>query len=96
MPSNSDLWQRVQAFAIDSAGTEFPFSARLARENGWSRNKAGAAIEEYKKFIYLICVESVAADPLGGGGPGLAPASCLHAVLLGGLLRRRPRSADPP
>ncbi len=56
MPSNSDLWQRIQAFAIDNADDEFPFSARLARENGWSGETTSAAIEEYRKFIYLICV----------------------------------------
>ncbi len=56
MPSNSELWQRVHDFQIDRSGVEFPFSARLARENGWSRDKALAAIGEYKRFIYLICV----------------------------------------
>src|SRR5262245_30978323 len=56
MPSNMDLWQRIQAFDIDSSDAGFPFSARLARENGWSREEALAAIEEYKKFIYLVCV----------------------------------------
>lgn len=56
MLSNSKLWQRVHDFQIDRPDAEFPFSARLARENGWSRRKALAAIAEYKKFIYLICV----------------------------------------
>ncbi len=56
MPSNSDLWQRIQGFEIDNPSVEFPFSSRLARENGWSREKALEAIGEYKKFIYLICV----------------------------------------
>ncbi len=36
MPSNSDLWQRIQDFQIDSPGDEYPFSARLARETHWS------------------------------------------------------------
>jgi hypothetical protein len=56
MPSNTELWQRVRDFEIDHSGTEFPFSARLARENAWPRDKALAAIGEYKRFIYLICV----------------------------------------
>src|SRR5215470_14198652 len=56
MPSNSDLWQRIEEFPIDDPGDEFPFSARLARENGWLAATAAAAIEEYRKFIYLLCV----------------------------------------
>ena len=30
-----------------------PFSARLARENGWSRAFVAKAIEEYRKFCFL-------------------------------------------
>ena len=30
-----------------------PFSARLARDNGWSRRFAAKAIEEYRKFCFL-------------------------------------------
>lgn len=56
MPSNNDLWQRIQGFDLDISGDEYPFSARLGRENGWSHEQTMAAIEEYKKFIYLICV----------------------------------------
>jgi len=63
MPSNSDLWQRIQAFDIDNSGDEFPFSARLARENGWSHEQTWGAIEEYKKFIYLLCVSPSSLTP---------------------------------
>src|SRR5262245_13657131 len=56
MPSNTDLWQRIEAFDIDDSEAEFPFSARLSRENGWTREEALAAIDEYKRFIYLLCV----------------------------------------
>lgn len=63
MPTNSKLWQRIQAFDIDSPGDELPFSARLARGNDWSRDKAGRAIEEYKKFVYLLCVTSLRLSP---------------------------------
>src|SRR5215468_8053027 len=63
MHSNSDLWQRIQEFPIDDLNDEFPFSARLARENGWSAATAAAAIEEYRKFIYLICVTDTPLTP---------------------------------
>jgi hypothetical protein len=63
MPTNSKLWQRIAAFDIDSSGDEIPFSVRLARANDWSRDKARGAIEEYKKFLYLLSVTSSRLDP---------------------------------
>jgi hypothetical protein len=61
--SNSDLWQRIQGFGIDNPNDAFPFSARLVRDTGWSPEKARAAIEEYKKFIYLSCVATAPLAP---------------------------------
>lgn len=63
MPSNSDLWQRIQDFQIDDPADECPFSARLARENHWSPEEAVGAIDEYKKFIYLIGVSPLPLTP---------------------------------
>jgi hypothetical protein len=63
MPSNSDLWQRIQGFEIDNPNDELPYSSRLARENGWSAATAAAAIEEYRKFIYLLCVTDTPLTP---------------------------------
>ena len=56
-PDRSDaaLWQRLQLLNFDEAGASLPFSARLARENGWSRTYALAAVEEYRRFVYLAC-----------------------------------------
>ena len=56
MPTNSKLWQRIEAFEIDGSGDEFPLSARLARANGWPGDKTRRAIEEYKRFLYLLGV----------------------------------------
>lgn len=56
MLTDSTLWQRIEGFDIDDPADEFPFSTRLARANGWSDEKARAAVGEYKRFIYLICV----------------------------------------
>ncbi len=63
MLSNLELWQRLQDFELDGEGDEFPFSHRLARENAWSREQARNVIEEYKKFIYLLCVSSSPLTP---------------------------------
>jgi hypothetical protein len=48
-----ELWQRVDAFALDDPAAELPFSARLARENGWSPRHAQRVIAEYKRFLFL-------------------------------------------
>src|SRR5262249_50433300 len=63
MLSNPDLWQCIQDFPIDDPGDAFSFSARLAHENGWSGATAAAAIEEYRKFIYLIGVSDSPLTP---------------------------------
>lgn len=51
-----ELWDRLEAFALDDIDSHAPFSARLAREQGWSRSFARRVIEEYKKFLYVGCV----------------------------------------
>jgi hypothetical protein len=56
MTTNNRLWQRIEAFDLGGPGDGFSFSARLAHENGWSPTQARAAIEQYKRFIYLVCV----------------------------------------
>ena len=48
-----ELWTRIAAFDLDAVDAELPFSARLARDNGWSRAYAVRAIEEYKRFVFL-------------------------------------------
>lgn len=47
------LYERIQAFSLDTEDIQLPFSQRLARDNGWSIRYAQRAIEEYKKFAFL-------------------------------------------
>lgn len=47
------LYERIQAFSLDQADAQLPFSQRLARDNGWSLEYAQQVIEEYKKFAFL-------------------------------------------
>lgn len=47
------LRARIQAFSPDEPGVVFPFSAKLARENGWTRGFAERVVEEYRRFLYL-------------------------------------------
>ena len=50
---DTPLRARIQAFSPDEPGIVFPFSARLARENGWTGAFAGRVVEEYRRFLYL-------------------------------------------
>lgn len=52
-PTEPDLWRRLQACELDDPGASFPFSRRLARENGWPHAFAQRVITEYLKFAYL-------------------------------------------
>lgn len=51
-----ELLVKIQDFELDDPDVAFTFSERLARENGWTINYALRCIDEYKKFMYLICI----------------------------------------
>lgn len=51
-----ELWRRIKAFEIGDTNSEFSFTDRLARENGWTLEYAIRTILEYKKFMFLICL----------------------------------------
>jgi len=51
--ANPDLRARLQAFTPDEPGVVFPFTARLAREQGWTREHARRVVREYLRFVYL-------------------------------------------
>lgn len=57
-PGQNALWNAIQAFELDSPDADFTFTDRLARENGWSMEYSMRAVQEYKKFIFLICIAS--------------------------------------
>jgi len=52
------LWQRIKAHAFPQAAPGCGFSDRLAREQGWTRAQAAAAIEEYRRFCFLAVTEA--------------------------------------
>lgn len=58
-----ELWARLQSFEIDDPAADFKFSARLARENGWTIPYSLRVVEEYKKFIFLCCVTKQGVTP---------------------------------
>jgi hypothetical protein len=51
-----ELLHRIQEFQLDNPDSNFSFSQRLARENGWTVQYAKSVINEYKKFIFLAVI----------------------------------------
>lgn len=51
--SEKELWTRIENFPLDEAEVVLPFSARLARENGWSRAYTLRVMGEYRRFLFL-------------------------------------------
>ena len=49
-------WDKIEHFELDDPDAALTFSERLARENGWSMQYTLRCIQEYKRFIFLICV----------------------------------------
>lgn len=56
MPSNPDLWARLDSYSLDDPDVRLGFTARLARENGWRRAHAARVVAEYRRFVYLTQV----------------------------------------
>ncbi len=53
-PAAADpLWQALSAYEVGPADADLSFKQRLARENGWSAQRAACAYEEYRRFLYL-------------------------------------------
>jgi hypothetical protein len=50
------LWDKLEEFQLDDFDSTFTFTDRLCRENGWKYEYAVRVINEYKKFIFLICI----------------------------------------
>ncbi len=49
----STLRQRLEAYSLDDPDSTFPFSAKLAAEQGWTKAFCDRVIEEYKRFAFL-------------------------------------------
>jgi hypothetical protein len=47
------LWQALSAYDVGPANADFTFTARLARENGWTPAHAARVVEEYRRFLFL-------------------------------------------
>ena len=57
------LWQRLQAHPFERGDGSLDFLAKLARQQGWSRELARAAVEEYRRFCFLAARAGHAVTP---------------------------------
>ena len=49
-----DLWRRIAAHPFEIADHALDFLHRLARETGWTVAFARGAVEEYRRFCFLV------------------------------------------
>lgn len=47
------MLETVRAIPLEEEGASLTFAARLARENGWSKNYSRRVVEEYRRFVAL-------------------------------------------
>ncbi len=50
---DQEVWNHILSCHPDDVEAEFPFSTRLARDNGWSARYAARVVVEYQRFAYL-------------------------------------------
>lgn len=50
------LWGKIRTFELDDPLISLTFTDRLARENGWTLVYALRTVDEYKKFMFLLCL----------------------------------------
>lgn len=61
--TNVELWNKIVAYDFDDPWVKVPFSARLARESGWSLAHVQMVIDAYRRFIYLVCISNERLSP---------------------------------
>jgi uncharacterized protein (TIGR04222 family) len=52
-PEVQAQWAKLESLQLDNNNAVFDFSARLSKENGWTRAFTARAIQEYKRFLLL-------------------------------------------
>lgn len=57
------MWAKLEGFQFDEEDAVFDFEARLAKENGWSREFASRVIQEYRRFLLLAMVAGHPVSP---------------------------------
>lgn len=61
--THQQLWNNIASFSLDEPSASFPFSQKLAQQQGWSVAYTERVIAEYKRFIFLCCISPNGASP---------------------------------
>jgi uncharacterized protein (TIGR04222 family) len=56
-PEARALWERISQHAFSDTECRTDFAHKLMQQQGWTRDQAQAAIEEYRRFCFLACIE---------------------------------------
>lgn len=56
-------WQQLQSLSLNAQDAKFNFEQRLVRENDWPAAYARRAIEEYRRFVFLVSISSQQLTP---------------------------------
>ena len=62
-PRQKALWDRILSHRFDDPAARLTFTARLARENGWTIGKAVRVVGEYRRFVFLAMTAGHAVTP---------------------------------
>lgn len=52
-PRHREIWARIGGHRFDEPSARLTFTARLARENGWTIGRAVRVVDEYRRFVFL-------------------------------------------
>jgi uncharacterized protein (TIGR04222 family) len=63
MPIDRSRLESIVTFPLDDGEATYPFSSRLARENGWSLSFARKVCREYLRFVALMADSKVPLSP---------------------------------
>lgn len=58
-----ELWERITAHRLDNPNARLTFTARLARENGWTIGYSLRVVQEYRRFVFLAMTAGHAVTP---------------------------------
>jgi len=62
-PRHRPLWERIAAHRFDDPTARLTFTARLARENGWTIGRAVRVVDEYRRFMFLAVTAGHSVTP---------------------------------
>jgi uncharacterized protein (TIGR04222 family) len=60
---HQDLWLRILGHRLDDPESQLTFTARLARENGWTIGHACRVVDEYRRFVFLAMTAGHSVTP---------------------------------